>query len=246
METIMRTLLTLCLLLPSFVAAATLHQAAFDGRAEAYVFGYSSIAEIEVVGAPRDTDWSRTAMLHDGDVYRLYAFKRRSNNTLYQFGFDPNRSAYVFGHSSIPEIQIYDIPGDADASSFAMLHDGDTYRLYMPRRGDPATLYQFGFDPRAEGYVFGYNSDPRIMIRGMPRDTDWRRWAMLHDGSTYRFYAGRRGSDSLYQAAWVAGRGYVYGESSIPEIDVRGARGRLSDPAMLHDGQTFRLYTVTH
>jgi hypothetical protein len=240
----LRNLTALTLLaMASVAAAASLHQAAFDARSETYVLGYSSMDEIRIVGAPRDTDWSRTAMLHDGTTYRLYAFKAASRNTLYQFAFDPSRSAYVYGYSSIPEIEVDGMPRDADAGSFAMLHDGDVYRLYIPRRGDPSTLYQFGFDPRSEAYEFGYRSEEVIRIQGMPRDTDWDRWAMLHDGSTYRFYAMRRGTDLLYQAAWDDSRvAYVFGYNSLAEIPVDRMPG--ADVAMLHDGDDFRLYTV--
>ena len=79
----------------------------------------------------------------------------------------------------------------------------------------------------------------------MPRDTDWHRWAMLHDGNTYRLYAMRRGADLLYQAAWDSSRAaYVFGYSSIPEISVRRTPDRGQDVAMLHDGDDFRLYVT--
>jgi hypothetical protein len=224
-------------------AAASLLQASFDSRSESYVFGHSSIPEIPIHGAPRDTDWQRTAVLHDGSMFRLYAMARGRDDTLYQFAFDPDAGAYVFGHSSIPELEIAGLPRDADTSSFSMLHDGDVYRLYYQRRGDPTTLYQLGFDPRTEAYEYGYNSNPTVRISGMPRDTDWNAWAMLHDGSEYRFYALRRGGASLYQAGWD-GRAYTYGYNSISEIELRGGPRQIDDIAMLHDGRAFRLYTV--
>ena len=34
-------------------------------------------------------------------------------------------------------------------------------------------------------YKFGYRSIPNTKIKNAPVDTDWIRWAMLHDGSTY-------------------------------------------------------------
>lgn len=33
---------------------------------------------------------------------------------------------------------------------------------------------------------FGHNSIPNIPLSGAPADTDYSRWSMLHDGSTYR------------------------------------------------------------
>jgi len=236
-------LATLLLALP--VSAASLLQAAFDPSVGVYVFGYDSIPEIPAVGAPKDTDWSRTAMLHDGLAYRLYAFRSGSDEVLYQFSYDQARGAYVYGHASIRELRIVGAPRDADTSSFAMLHDGEVYRLYLQRRGDPSTLYQFAFDPTTQEYRFGHRSQQVIQVTGMPADTDWSRWAMVHDGSDYRFYALRRGGASLYQAAWdVRAASYRYGFNSIAEIPIRGGPRDLTDFAMLHDGISFRLYAI--
>ena len=50
----------------------------------------------------------------------IYEFYSPDNNKLYQFAW--NGSAYQYGHNSIPELTLTNIPADADASSFAMLH----------------------------------------------------------------------------------------------------------------------------
>jgi hypothetical protein len=70
-------------------------------------------------------------------------------------------------------------------------------------------------------------------------DTDHTRWAMLHDGATYRYYAFQEGSvTTFYQFGFKAGTNdYEYGFSSIPTLTVDNmpADSDTSNFAMLHD-----------
>lgn len=183
---------------------SSLNQFAWVAGTAIYRFGHNSIPNIPIVGAPDDADLSNWAMLHDGSAYRLYAFKRGTTDTLYQAAF--NGSAYQFGFNSIPVLRLVGFPADADASSFAMLHDGSAYRLYLRRSGDPRTLYQASWVAGTDTYQFGHNSIPAIPVVDFPGDTDWGRWMMLHDRAAYRLYAFKAGSDrEFYQASFDGG-----------------------------------------
>lgn len=109
-----------------------------------------------------------------------------------------------------------------------------------------ASLNQAAFNPASNSYVFGYRSIPNMAIANAPADTDWQRWAMLHDGATYRLYFFRQGSaDTLYQFAFnPATSRYEYGFNSIPQLSIVGmpADADSSRFAMLHDGSAYRLY----
>ena len=102
---------------------------------------YSYDRQVEITNAPKDADWTRWAMLHDGTDYRLYCFKQGTNNTLYQFAFDGN--SYHFGYHSALEVTINNIPETANTNAMAMLHDGEEYRLYFADTDNPNTLHQF-------------------------------------------------------------------------------------------------------
>ncbi len=224
------------------------NQFAWVAGTTTYRFGHVSIPTIPITGAPADTDRSRWAMLHDGSVYRMYFFKSGTNDTLYQFGF--NGSSYAFGHRSIPELTLTGAPADADASSFSMLHDGSAYRLYLRQQGNPRALYQFVWEPGTTTYRWGFGGAiPRIEVTGFPADTDWSRWAMLHDRSAYRFYAFRSGSNTqFYQGAFNPSTGeYEFGHRSIPELTLvdTPADSDTQSFSMLHDGSNYRFYFQT-
>ncbi|TNF38468.1 MAG: hypothetical protein EP315_01275 [Gammaproteobacteria bacterium] len=226
-----------------------MHQAAYVYGTSRYEFGYNSITNISISGAPEDTDFNRWAMLHDGVDYRLYFFKQNSNDTLYQFAFNWSSLQYEFGFNSIAQLRITGAPADADSGSFAMLHDGSHYRLYMRGRANPNRLYQFAYNRSSNRYEYGYNSITIMDITGAPADTDWNRWAMLHDGSHYRLYFGKQGTQNqLYQFAYNASaRDYQYGFDSINLLTLQGipANTDTSDFAMLHDINDYRLYMLT-
>ena len=230
------------------VAAPSLNQAAYVPFTTTYQFGYNSIPNMDITGAPADTDWNRWAMLHDGSRYRLYFFKAGTDDTIYQFAFNPATADYEFGFDSIPEMTITGAPADADPSSFAMLHDGTHYRLYMRSR-TAAAIYQFAFNSATSDYEYGFNSISRMDITGAPADTDFDRWGMLHDGSVYRLYAFKGALDNqMYQFGFNASTAdYEYGYQSIPllTLDQIPANSDVSSFAMLHDGMDYRFYFLT-
>ena len=241
-------ILTLCMSLgfSHSSSAKALQQGSWVKGKKVYVKGHNSIAEIRIMNAPSDTDWKRYAMLHDGQIYRLYFFKRNPSDTLYQFGFNPQINRYEYGYKSIPVISIVGKPRAASAKSIAMLHDGRTFRLFMQDKRTPTLLHQFAFNPRNNRYEYGLNSIPKIKVTGMPRNVDPSRWGMLHDGKSYRLYMGRRGASSVYQAGFNrASNQYEYGFNSIPEMKIRKFfKGGLADFALLHDRRDFRLYIL--
>jgi len=224
---------------------SSLNQFAWIANTSIYQFGHNSIPNIPIVDAPADADLSNWAMLHDGSAYRLYAFKRGTTDTLYQASF--NGSAYQFGHNSIPALRLVGFPDDADASSFAMLHDGSAYRLYLRRRGDPRMLYQASWVEGTDVYQFGHNSIPSIPIVDFPPDTDWSRWTMLHDGSAYRLYAFRAGTDREFFQGSFDGSAYRFAHNSIPVLTLEGTPpdSNTSRAAMLHDNADYRFYFQT-
>ncbi|HEY6528653.1 MAG TPA: hypothetical protein VIZ65_08155 [Cellvibrionaceae bacterium] len=225
----------------SFAQAQSLNQGAYIPGTDTYQFGYNSIANIQISGAPADTDYKRSAIAHDGSTYRLYFFKKDSNNTLYQFGW--NGSVYQYGYNSIPVLTITGAPADANTQSFGILYDNSTstYRLYFLSQ-DKNSLHQFGWN--GSTYQYGYNSIPVIPITGAPADADKNRWEILHDGSAYRLYFAKKYvNDRLYQFSWN-GSSYQFGYNSIPELKVVGfpANSDFSSFDILYDGSAYRLY----
>jgi len=223
----------------------SLNQAAYIGGT-VYDFGFNSIPNIPFINAPADTDFSRSAMLHDGTTYRLYFFKQASHDTIYQFGYNAATQKYEFGFNSIPELKLTGIPTDADTNRFAMLHDGTTYRLYMKRQNDNTVMYQFGYNSTSGNYEFGFNSIATLFITLAPNDADLNRWAVLHDGSTYRLYTGKTGEiDTLYQFGFnAASNDYEWGFSSIPQLQVTNmpTDSVKTNFTMLHNGSNYRFY----
>jgi len=119
--------------------------------------------------------------------------------------------------------------------------------LCMPIWVSAASLNQAAWVPDSGRYHFGYRSIPNIRITKAPADTDWKRWAMLHDGAAYRLYFFRQGSRTqLYQFAFNrSSNAYEYGyNQSIPILTLVGAPedADFSSFSMLHDGQDYRLY----
>lgn len=227
------------------VVPTALNQAAYEGGVT-YRYGHNSIPKIVFTGAPADTDFTRSAMLHDGSTYRLYFFKQGSDDTLYQFGFNPSTVKYEYGYKSIPQLKLTGIPADADTSNFAMLHDGSDYRLYLRSKTNIATMYQFAYNSSTQDYEFGYRSIDILHITMAPADVDHSRWGMLFDGSTYRLYLGKAGAeDRLYQFAFNrASLDYEYGFNSIPQLTIADmpADSIKTDFTMLHDGSDYRFY----
>ena len=228
----------------------SLNQAAYVPGSREYRFGYNSIPNMRVTGAPANVGFGRFAMLHDGSTYRLYFPKRGSRDTLYQFGFNRATSRYEYGYNSIKQLKIVGMPADANTNSFAMLHDGQNYRLYMRSRSSATKIYQAAYKPGTNQYVYGFRSIPVMNITGAPADiTNNKRWAMLHDGQHYRLYIGKRGNTSqFYQFAFnPRSSAYEYGHQSIPMLTASNAPGssKRNAFAMLHDRGAYRYYYLT-
>ena len=84
------------------------------------------------------------------------------------------------------------------------------------------SLNQFAWVNGTSIYRFGHRSIPNISITGAPADANLARWAMLHDGATYRFYCFRgSSSDTLYQFGYN-GTSYAFGHNSIPQLTLVG------------------------
>jgi len=120
-------------------SGTAIHQFFNTSGNDDFVYGGGSslpvIKKIDITGGPNDADWSRWAMLNDGGKYRLYAMKNASNDTFYQFVYNPNSGNYEYGYDNAIEVQtITGIPIYSDRQSFAMLHDNSKYRLYMLNR----------------------------------------------------------------------------------------------------------------
>jgi hypothetical protein len=227
---------------------ASVNQGAWVSGTTRYEFGYNSIPNIAITGAPPDTNFARGGMLHDGGAYRMYFFRGSTADTLYQFAW--NGSSYAFGYNSIPLLTLTGVPTDVDASSLSMLHSGSAYHAYLRRLGDPTTLYQFIWVPGTTTYQWGYGAYlPTLSVRGFPTDADWSRWEMLHDGAAYRIYSFRYGfNDRLLQGSWNPADGaYEYGYNSIPELTLAGfpPNSDVGKSAMLHDGSAYRFYFQT-
>ena len=110
------------------------------------------------------------------------------------------------------------------------------------------SLEQAGWKRGTNVYAKGHDAIPSIPIVGAPEDTDWNRWAMLHDGRVFRLYFFRRGkTDTLYQFGFNPSTSrYERGFQSIPTVRIVGAPA-AADPlriAMLHDGRIYRLYMM--
>lgn len=226
------------------VTPTSLNQAVYIGGNTYDYGGAGGIPNLPIKSAPADTDFSRAAMLHDGSDYRLYFFRQGADDTLYQFAYDPASQTYTYGYNSIDILSITGKPDDADAGSFAMLHDGSTYRLYMRSKTSATKMYQFGWN--GSSYAYGSNSIPELFITGSPADADHSRWAMLHDGSDYRLYVGKQNSpDTLYQYAFnSASNDYEYGYNSISVLVITDmpADSIKDNFTMNHGGGAYRFY----
>ena len=108
------------------------------------------------------------------------------------------------------------------------------------------SINQAAYVNGTQEYRFGHNSIPNMRITGAPANVGFGRFAMLHDGSTYRAYLPKRGSkDTLYQFGFNRATGrYEYGYNSIKVLKIVGmpADANTNSYAMLHDGRDYRLY----
>ncbi len=226
-----------------------LYQGAFNGAQ--YEFGFGGAIEIlDITGGPADTDWTRWAMLNDNGSYRLYFMQEGTDDTIYQFVYNPATQDYEYGlGAAIDQLGITGAPADADLSSFAMLYGQDEFRLYAQSASDPLRVHQFAYNAATQSYEYGFdNAIPEIDVTGFPGATDFSGWGMLWEDENYRFYAfSDAGHDAIAQGSWNSASGdYEFGFNSIPVIDIIGfpADTNTDDFAMLHDGDDFRLYML--
>lgn len=236
----------------------SLNQAVYDGRSK-YVYGYGGLSvtlpNIKITGSPADADWTRWAMLHDNVSvagYRLYCFKAGTNDTLYQFVFNALASEYQYGYSNaIKILHITGTPPDADPSSFAMLYEGvGGYHLYMRSKSYRPKIYQFIFNGSTYAYADGVSWAKNINSTGAPADVDWDRWAMLGDttATTYREYAFKKGSKTIFYQFGYNGSTYKYHYDSLTPLTVEGMpdNSDTNSFAMLHDGKYYRFYFLAY
>ncbi|KJH67316.1 hypothetical protein [Chromobacterium violaceum] len=170
--------------------ANTLYQAAFNPATGAYEFGYNSIKELQITGAPADVDASSLAMLYDSSTktYRLYLRRLGAPTVLYQFGFNRETSRYEYGYNSIPTLNVVKAPGDTDWHRWSMLFDGSAYRLYAFKVGSTDTFYQFAYNRQTNQYEYGFDSIPVLSLVDIPANSNLTSMAMLFGQGDYRLY----------------------------------------------------------
>ncbi|MBM3117245.1 hypothetical protein [Jeongeupia naejangsanensis] len=168
----------------------TLYQAAFNPATGNYEYGFQSIPELKITGAPADADASSVSMLYDGstNTYRLYLRRLGDATVLYQFGFNPATNHYEYGHNSIPVLHVTGAPADTDFHRWSMLFDGSVYRLYAFKVGSVNSFYQFGYNPQTQTYQYGHESIPVLNLEGTPSNSNLTSMALLYGQGDYRFY----------------------------------------------------------
>lgn len=196
---------------------------------------YQYSTEYEIIKAPKDTDWSRWAMVYDGSDYRVYFFKAGSEDTLYQFAF--NGTAYEFGYNSIPEVKLLNKHKSARSTLFAMLHDGSDYRLYLADEKDTNLLHQFEWNGEAYEYIV----DGCIEVTGMPALAQKDTMALLHDGDEYRYYQVNESRTGICQAVYVEDDYQYINTIDVDDWAENGVKGGIS---MVHGDDTYWLYTL--
>lgn len=107
-----------------------------------------------------------------------------------------------------------------------------------------ASVNQGSWVVNSNNYQYGHKSIPNIPITGAPSDTNFARYGMMHDGSTYRMYFFKGSTnDTLYQFGWN-GSSYAYGHNSIPVLTFTNmpADADTSSFCMLHSGSLYTAY----
>jgi len=200
---------------------------------------------IQIKNAPNDLDWKRWATSDDGFQSKLFFFKRNTNNVLYSFQINNAKTVYHFDEDT-GEIKINNIPSDANTNSFSMIHDGASSKLFMQSRTKHA-LYQFDFESQDKHYDL--KSDRPIMIYNAPADSDWYRWAMLHDGNNMLLYFFKKETpDEFYQFGLNPGsQSFEYGFPSASLLYLVGIpiRSNTNQFSMLHSGNAYQFYFLT-
>lgn len=233
------------------IPSQSLVQFAYVEDTNNYTFeAEGSIPTMQLVNFPGDTDFTRYAMLHDGEAYRVYCMRQNSNDTLYQGAFNEETEAYEFGYDSEPVMKINGAPEGTDFSTFAMLFDEGTYWLYFLPLSGPTNVIPFIFDEDTASYERYGTGIADWPITNIPENADWSGWGMLFDGDAYRMYTWKDGTNrtQIYQAAFNREEEvYEFGYDSIPVLNITGTppASYQSGFAMLHDGEDYRFYLQT-
>lgn len=169
----------------------------FDGQR------YSFQNPINVAGAPADADWSRWAMLYSTEtnqgteLFRLYCFKKGTNDVIYQFGFNRGARQYEYGYQSTTPLRITGVGPTVNTSTFNMLHDGVSYRMYFQDSHNDRLLHQYVWNGREYQVE---DRTPTLNLQGLPANADMRKTAMCYaKGSNlpgYHFYTVAQGTDA--------------------------------------------------
>jgi arylsulfatase A-like enzyme len=229
----------------ALTGAPSLNQFAANPPGSAsYAYGYRSIPNITITGAPADADRTRWAMLHDNMSYRFCCLKRGTNDTIYVFTF--NGGSYAFGSGEFRELKISGFPADTDPGNIGIIHDNYGAHLMMRQRGQEPAFYRAPLDLGSRTFRFGTDDlPPRIPIVGFPRDADWGRWTALHDNGSYLMATMVVGDNTrLYRGMYDFSR-TVYAFLDKATIVGAPANTNFRSLAMLHDNADYRLYFQT-
>lgn len=231
--------------------APALHEAVSSSTGANYQYGSQTQAPtIALDKAPADTDFERWATLQNGASKFVYFFKKNTNNIIYEFVYNSSTGKYEWGLNGTNQITISGMPSDADSTSFAMLYSGSFYHLYM-RSKTSNVIYQAGLNTSTQQYEYGYSSlITSLDIKNGPSDTDYSRWAMLHDGTHYRFYAMKNGSnDTIYHFGYnPSSEDYEYGHLGITQQTITNMPSfkDTGNFAMAHGQGGYQFYFKSH
>ncbi|WP_325894278.1 phospholipase [Grimontia sp. NTOU-MAR1] len=231
----------------SKASSFSLNQAAYVPDTKSYQYGYKSTPNLAITGAPKDTDWTRWAILYDGRDYRLFFMRTGRNNQLYPFAYNSQSGKYEYGFRSASVLTIDGMPDDADTSNFSMTHDGSVYRFYMKSASNPAKLYEAGYNYATYQYEYRHKSNTKIQIGKAPADTDWSRWGVTQSGSQFYFYAFKSGSNrEFYQFFFDLSSGrYEYNfPDSTKVFTLKGMPSNSNSTSfdILHDEESYYFY----
>lgn len=165
----------------------TLYQFAYNPGTADYEFGYNSIPQVTLTNIPADADVSSIAMSHVGNLattgYYAHMKSYSTDTRIHTFRF--NGSVYAYERS----YNITNAPVDTDWTRWAMVIGQGFSRFYAGKTGDDSTIYQFKYNPTTQAYQWAYDGAiGTLTVTGMPVDSDLYDFAMLNNGTQYRFY----------------------------------------------------------
>ena len=212
----------------------TLHLGSYDeGRAM-----FIKDEEFLVENGPGDVDPDRWAMTYNGAHGLFFMRKAESGPPMVYRYYPLTERRFSFTGVMYP---IIGAGTDVDLGSMATLYADGRWRLYFRSKSRPQDVHQFllHIDTRRFEYL------STISSLNTPSDTDYDRWAMHHDGTTYRQMFFKEGSSTtIYQAGYSSVLNtYLYGWASAPTVILLGfAPLSASDRfASFHDGSRARI-----